>query len=90
MAPYEVVPSDLPKKPSVHGRGFARSRRRTGWTPFYAYSQADIEDRFRAYENAFKPIPHVICFAVKAVRISLLGGLSRDWAVGLILFRVVS
>lgn len=35
-------------------------------TPFYAYSRADIEDRFNAYKKAFESIPHLICFALKA------------------------
>ena len=35
-------------------------------TPAYVYSAADIVDRFRAYDQAFAPIRHSICYAVKA------------------------
>jgi diaminopimelate decarboxylase len=39
--------------------------RRVG-TPFYAYSRADIEGAFQAYDEAFAEIPHLVCFALKA------------------------
>jgi diaminopimelate decarboxylase len=35
-------------------------------TPLYVYSRAGIERAFRAYEAAFAPVPHRICYAVKA------------------------
>lgn len=35
-------------------------------TPCYVYSQADIESRFRAYDDAFGEMPHQVCYAVKA------------------------
>ena len=35
-------------------------------TPLYVYGRAGIERAFRAYEAAFAPVPHRICYAVKA------------------------
>ena len=35
-------------------------------TPLYVYSARAIEAAFRAYERAFAPVPHRICYAVKA------------------------
>jgi len=35
-------------------------------TPLYVYSRVGIERAFRAYEAAFAPVPHRICYAVKA------------------------
>jgi diaminopimelate decarboxylase len=35
-------------------------------TPLYVYSRAGIEQAFGAYETAFAPVPHRVCYAVKA------------------------
>ena len=35
-------------------------------TPTYVYSKRAIEDRYLAYERALQPLPHRICYAVKA------------------------
>jgi diaminopimelate decarboxylase len=35
-------------------------------TPLFVYSRAGIEEAYRAYETAFAPVPHRICYAVKA------------------------
>lgn len=35
-------------------------------TPFYCYSAAHLDRRFRAYEEAFGSRDHLVCFAVKA------------------------
>lgn len=35
-------------------------------TPCYVYSRAEIEKNWRAFDNAFHPLPHRICYAVKA------------------------
>lgn len=35
-------------------------------TPFYVYSQSEIERSYRAYDEALAAIPHQICFALKA------------------------
>ncbi|HEX4278466.1 MAG TPA: diaminopimelate decarboxylase [Bryobacteraceae bacterium] len=47
--------------------------RATG-TPAYVYSAQSIVDAYRAYDNAFGDLPHMICYAVKAN--STLGVLS--------------
>ncbi|HXX81385.1 MAG TPA: diaminopimelate decarboxylase, partial [Thermodesulfovibrionales bacterium] len=35
-------------------------------TPLYIYSHKTLLRHFRAYADAFKGIPHIICFALKA------------------------
>jgi diaminopimelate decarboxylase len=35
-------------------------------TPFYLYSQNTLENHFRAFQNAFSGIDHLICFSAKA------------------------
>jgi diaminopimelate decarboxylase len=35
-------------------------------TPLYVYSKERIEAAYRAYEEAFRPVPHRICYALKA------------------------
>ena len=35
-------------------------------TPLYVYSRARIESSYRAYEDAFRPVPNRICYALKA------------------------
>jgi diaminopimelate decarboxylase len=35
-------------------------------TPLYVYSRAAIEGSYRAWERALAPVPHRICYAVKA------------------------
>lgn len=35
-------------------------------TPLYVYSQTKIEENFRAYQDGFKDIPNIICYAMKA------------------------
>jgi diaminopimelate decarboxylase len=35
-------------------------------TPLYIYSYKTVVRHFRAYDNAFKGFPHVICYALKA------------------------
>ncbi len=35
-------------------------------TPCYVYSAQSILDAYRAYDNAFGDMPHMVCFAVKA------------------------
>jgi diaminopimelate decarboxylase len=35
-------------------------------TPLYVYSHATIERHFRVIDDAFKKVPHTICFSVKA------------------------
>jgi diaminopimelate decarboxylase len=35
-------------------------------TPAYIYSAADILERYRTYDRAFRDLPHRVCYAVKA------------------------
>ena len=35
-------------------------------TPLYVYSLATLERHYRVFDEAFRGIPHVVCFAVKA------------------------
>jgi len=35
-------------------------------TPLFVYGRAAIEEAFRAYDAAFAPVPHRVCYAVKA------------------------
>jgi diaminopimelate decarboxylase len=47
-------------------------------TPLYVYSGTTIADRFRAFDNAFKGIPHTVCYSVKAnPNLSILKMLAR-------------
>lgn len=47
---------------------------RSAHTPCYVYSSRSILEAYRAYDNAFGDVPHMICYAVKAN--STLGVLS--------------
>ena len=35
-------------------------------TPLYVYSAATIRERYDAFDNAFRDLPHTICYSVKA------------------------
>jgi diaminopimelate decarboxylase len=35
-------------------------------TPLYLYSRAAVEDAYAAYDRAFAPVPHRVCYALKA------------------------
>jgi diaminopimelate decarboxylase len=35
-------------------------------TPAYVYSSQEILDNYRAYDEAFRDLPHTVCYAVKA------------------------
>jgi diaminopimelate decarboxylase len=64
-------------------------------TPAYVYSAQTILDNFRAYDQAFGDIPHLVCYAVKAnSSMALLALLARagagfDIVSGGELFRVL-
>ena len=64
-------------------------------TPAYVYSAQTILDNFRAYDEAFGSIPHLVCYAVKAnSSLALLALLARagagfDIVSGGELFRVL-
>jgi diaminopimelate decarboxylase len=48
-------------------------------TPLYVYSAATIRERLTAFENAFRDVPHTICYSVKAnSNLSILRLLARQ------------
>lgn len=47
------------------GVSLARLAERFG-TPLYVYSASAIRDRVRAFERAFRKVPHTVCYSVKA------------------------
>ena len=49
----------------IEGVALAELATRFG-TPLYVYSQAALENAYRAYTEAFASTPHLICYAVKA------------------------
>ena len=64
-------------------------------TPFYLYSHATLIQHFRAFDTVFRPVPHLVCFAMKANSslavlkvISSLGG-GADIVSGGELFRAL-
>ncbi len=47
-------------------------------TPSYVYSRAALEERWRAFDQAFRPHDHLICYAVKAnSNLAVLDALAR-------------
>jgi diaminopimelate decarboxylase len=57
---------DLPKLAEQHG------------TPLYVYSATTIRDRYDAFDEAFRDVPHTICYSVKAnSNLSILRMLAR-------------
>ncbi len=48
-------------------------------TPLYVYSATTIRERLAAFENAFRDVPHTICYSVKAnSNVSILRLLARQ------------
>jgi diaminopimelate decarboxylase len=48
-------------------------------TPLYVYSATAIRERLAAFENAFRDVPHTICYSVKAnSNVSILRLLARQ------------
>jgi diaminopimelate decarboxylase len=48
-------------------------------TPLYVYSATTIHERLAAFENAFRDVPHTICYSVKAnSNLSILRLLARQ------------
>jgi diaminopimelate decarboxylase len=48
-------------------------------TPLYVYSATTIRERFAAFDNAFRNVPHTICYSVKAnSNLSILRLLARQ------------
>ena len=64
-------------------------------TPFYLYSAATLRNHFRAFDEAFTDVPHLVCFAVKSnpsgAVLRLLGkaGAGADIVSGGELFRAL-
>jgi len=64
-------------------------------TPFYLYSSNTLSSHFRAFDNAFSGVPHLICFALKSnsnsAVLRLLGreGAGADIVSGGELFRAL-
>jgi len=47
-------------------------------TPLYVYSASHIEERFKAFDSAFRSVPHTICYSVKAnSNLGILKSLAR-------------
>jgi diaminopimelate decarboxylase len=47
-------------------------------TPLYVYSESTIRERMRAFERAFRKVPHTVCYSVKAnSNLSILRLLAR-------------
>src|SRR5436853_2306913 len=56
-------------------------------TPFYLYSENAMRSQVRVFNEAFRPVPHQICYAVKAnSNLNILRRLA-EWGTG---FDVVS
>jgi diaminopimelate decarboxylase len=50
-------------------------------TPLYVYSKSDFTERYKAYANAFRHIPHSICYSVKAnSNLTILSSLAKQGA----------
>ncbi len=68
----ELYAEDVPVKKIAQAVG----------TPVYIYSHQTIERHFKAFQNAFKAMPHVICFSMKCnSNISILN-LMAKWGGG--------
>jgi diaminopimelate decarboxylase len=54
-------------------------------TPLYVYSASTIRERVRAFERAFRKVPHTVCYSVKANSnlsiLRLLGGMGCGFDV---------
>lgn len=50
-------------------------------TPLYVYSRGTLLDHYRRLEAAFRDVPHMVCYAVKAnSNLAVLAALARDGA----------
>jgi diaminopimelate decarboxylase len=57
--------SDSEKVLFVEGASIEQLARRYG-TPLYVYSAGHILERLKLFEQAFRGVPHLVCYAVKA------------------------
>jgi len=66
------------------GVSLSRLAERFG-TPLYVYSASAIRDHVRAFERAFRKVPHTVCYSVKAASnlgiLRLLAGLDCGFDV---------
>jgi diaminopimelate decarboxylase len=61
----------------LEGVPLSRIAERFG-TPTYAYSRGAIEAAFRAFDEGLAPVPHLVCYAVKAnSNLAILEALAR-------------
>ncbi len=84
------------KNGELHCEGVSiRSVAQRVGTPFYLYSSNTLINHYRAFDNAFAGVPHVICFALKSnsnsAILKLLGreGAGADIVSGGELFRAL-
>jgi len=50
-------------------------------TPAYVYSKAALLDSYRAYDQAFKDVPHLVCYSIKAnSNLAVIGTLAQAGA----------
>src|SRR5256886_12700933 len=50
-------------------------------TPAYVYSKAALLESYRAYDDAFAEVPHVVCYSIKAnANLGVLATLARAGA----------
>jgi diaminopimelate decarboxylase len=55
------------KRGELHCEGMPLKKLGTEYgTPLYVYSATALRDRYRAFDRAFRNIPHTICYSVKA------------------------
>jgi diaminopimelate decarboxylase len=52
-------------------------------TPFYLYSAATLERHYRLFEEALQPLPHLICYAIKALSNTAVLKLLGDLGAGM-------
>ena len=54
-------------------------------TPLYVYSASGVRDRYRAFDRAFRGVPHTVCYSVKAnsslALLRLLAGMGSGFDV---------
>jgi len=65
---------------SLHSEGVSLAKLAEKYgTPLYVYSATAIRERVAAFENAFRSVPHTLCYSVKAnSNLSILRMLARE------------
>src|SRR5579859_5689097 len=60
-------PGYIYKRAQLHADGFPlRELAERHGTPLFVYSGSMLQERFRIFDQAFRSIPHTVCYAVKA------------------------